>query len=138
MIKILSPKYIFKYFWFGFGLAGVVITANQYFPDLKDNIFSSGLIKGIQTEISSNPQVANFSTKPITLQDLKNLNTETAAEVVGNVVKQEVGKILEETTEEIKEFPAKQIRKIKIGACEELLEEDICSVASELNCSVDN
>lgn len=46
--------------------------------------------------------------------------------------------ILEETTEEIKEFPAKQIRKIKIGACEELLEEDICSVASELNCSVDN
>ena len=50
------------------------------------------------------------------------------------MVKTEVTKIIESATEEITTFPAKQVKKIKIGACEELLEEDICSVAKEIEC----
>ncbi|MDP4031115.1 MAG: hypothetical protein Q8P47_02410, partial [Candidatus Beckwithbacteria bacterium] len=69
--------------------------------------------------------------------DLKNLDPQQASQVLGQMVKTEVVKILETTGEQVKTFPAKQIKKIKIGACEELLEEDICSVAKEIECSLE-
>ena len=134
MIKYLKLKYLLKILWFGFGLAGVILVGKQYFPNLAPNLKNSNLVKGVQTELVETIQTGD-SSQPITLEDIKQLDPATASEVIGEIVKKEVARILEETTQEVKEFPQKQVRKIKIGACEELLEEDICSVAEEINCS---
>jgi len=138
MLKFLKPKFLLKIAWFGFGLAGLVIVSQKYFPHLWPNLKDSSLIKGVQTGlIQSQPD--NFSSNPnaspkLSLEDIKTLDPQQASQVIAKVVSQEIVKVLETTTEEVKEFPARQVRKIKIGACEELLEEDICSVASQLDC----
>ena len=134
MIGILKPKKLFKYIWFAFGLTGLAIVAKQYFPNLSDTIKNSSLVKGVQTELDQSTQDADFSTSLEEI-NLKNLDPQTASQVIGKIVKQEITQVLEVVTEEIKEFPARQVKKIKIGACEELLEEDICSVAEQLDCS---
>ena len=133
MINILKPKKLLKYIWFAFGLIGLAIVAKEYFPSLPDTIKNSSLVKGVQTELDQSNQDADFSASLEEI-NLQNLDPQAASQVIGKVVKQEVTQILEVVTEEIKEFPARQVRKIKIGACEELLEEDICSVAEQLNC----
>lgn len=135
MIKHLRPKYLAKYLWFGFGLAGLVIVAKTYFPNLIPAITDSDLVKGVQSELIYT-QTGDYSSNPSQKLSLTDLEPEQASQVLGKVIKEQITKVLKETTEEVKEFPKKQVRKIKIGACEELLEEDICSVASELNCSV--
>jgi len=134
MISILQPKKLFKYAWFAFGLIGLTIVAKQYFPNLPNAIRNSSLVKGVQTELDQSTQDADFSASLEEI-NLKNLDPQAASQVIGQIVKQEITQVLELVTEEIKEFPARQVKKIKIGACEELLEEDICSVAEQLDCS---
>lgn len=121
-------KLILKVIWFGFGAFGLVVVGQKYWPGLKP----SDLIKGVQSTLISgeNPETE----KQMTVQDLKNLDPQTVSQVLGQMVKTEVVKILETTSEQVKTFPARQVKKIKIGACEELLEEDICSVAKEIKC----
>ncbi|MFC1627165.1 hypothetical protein ACFL18_01245 [Patescibacteria group bacterium] len=126
-LPLLNPKKLLKYLWFGFGLAGATITFNNYFPDFIPNLRKSNLVQQTQTEIT---QSSAFS-----IADLKTMDPQAAGQVLGAVVKQEITKIIEVAGQEVKEFPARQVKKIKIGACEELLEEDICSVAQELECS---
>jgi len=130
--KFLRPKRLFKYLWFGFGLAGLLITVNYYWPNLFPSLKNGNLVKGVQTQLSE-----DLSNEPVSVEVLKDLDPQTASQVLGSVVKQEVTKILETTTQEVVNFPQKQVRKIKIGACEELLEEDICAVAQELQCPAD-
>ncbi len=134
MFKFLRPKYLVKYLWFAFGLAGLFIVAKTYFPNLIPQLANSDLVKGVQSELIYT-QTGDYSSDPSQKLSLSNLEPEQASQVLGKVIKEQITKVLKETTEEVKEFPKKQVRKIKIGACEELLEEDICSVASELNCS---
>lgn len=130
-------KKIVKILWFGFGLFGLIIIAKQYFPDFLPNLKNSSLIKGVQSGLIQS-QDADFSSqsteRPINLKDLTQLDPQQASQAISQVIKEEITKILETTTTEIKQFPAKQVKQIKIGACENLLEEDICSVAKQLKC----
>lgn len=130
-------KKIVKILWFGFGLFGLIIIAKQYFPDFLPNLKNSSLIKGVQSGLVQS-QDADFSSqsteRPINLKDLTRLDPQQASQAISQVIKEEITKILETTTTEIKQFPAKQVKQIKIGACENLLEEDICSVAKQLKC----
>jgi len=125
--KFLKPKYLIKFIWFAFGLAGTVIIAKQYFPDLLPKIKNSNLVRGVQTEllhtVADNVDSSSDNTEP-----------QEAGKVIGKVVSDQITEFIKETKVEIKEYPAKQVKKIKIGACEELLEEDICSIAQELQC----
>lgn len=126
-------KLILKLVWFGFGAFGLYIVVKQYYPDFPNNLNRSALVKGIQGSLVSN-QAPEADFKPLNLASLKGLDPQTAGQVMSQLIKQEIVKIMESTTTEIKEFPAKQVRKIKIGACENLLEEDICNVAKEIKC----
>lgn len=110
-------KLLLKLIWFGFGAAGLFIVTRQYYPNFPKNLTQPGLVKGIQGEL------VKVETDP-----------NQAAQIFGKVVSQEITKVLTSASEEVKAFPAKQVRKIKIGACENLLEEDICSVAKEVKC----
>ena len=107
-------KLLLKLIWLGFGVFGLVTVGQKYFPNF-------------------NPAVL-FQASQKNMTDIAGLDPNTAGEVLGERVKTEVMKILESSAEQIKTFPAKQVKKIKIGACEELLEEDICSVAKEIEC----
>lgn len=137
MLIFLKPKFLLKLAWFGFGLFGLIIIAKQYFPDFLPNLKNSSLIKGVQSGLVQS-QDADFSSqsteRPINLKDLTQLDPQQASQAISQVIKEEITKILETTTTEIKQFPAKQVKQIKIGACENLLEEDICSVAKQLKC----
>ena len=117
-------KLLLKLIWFGFGVFGLVAVGQKYWPEVQP----ADLIKVMQGSLVPD------ETGEITIKDLKSLDPQTASQVLGQAVKTEVTKIWASATEEIKTFPAKQVKKIKIGACEELLEEDICSVAKEIQC----
>jgi hypothetical protein len=117
-------KLLLKLIWFGLGAFGLFSLGQKYWPQVQP----ADLIKGVQGGLLPD------KTGPVTIEDIKNLEPSVAGQVLGQIVKTEVTKILESTTEQIKTFPTKQVRKIKIGACEELLEEDICSVAKEIKC----
>jgi hypothetical protein len=124
-------KLLLKLVWLGFGVFGLVTLGQKYWP----KSFSPDLIKGVQNGlVSSEPKAAD---EKLTVSDLRNLDPQIASQVLGTMVKTEVTKILEATSEEVKSFPAKQVKKIKIGACEEILEEDFCSVAKEIECPVE-
>lgn len=127
-------KLLAKLVWLGFGLFGVVSVGQKIWPQATP----ANLIRGVQgvlrQDLSSEP---GASAAPLSVADITNFDPESASQVLGQMVKTEVVNILETTSEKIKTFPAKQVRKIKIGACEELLEEDICSVAKEIKCSVE-
>jgi len=133
MTSILRPKKLLKYAWFGFGLAGAAIIIKQYFPNLPAQLKNSNLVKGVQTELVESTQDAGISSVSEEI-NLQNLDPQAASQVIAKVVRQEITKVIQVATEEVKQFPAKQVKKIKIGACEELLEEDICSVADQLDC----
>lgn len=111
MVKLLG-----KIIWFAFGAAGLIIIAKQYLPAFSLPKPNPGLVEGVQSA------VVNSVTPQQTIQS------------VGNILGDEATKIFKTTTEEVKKFPAQQVRKIKIGACEQLLEEDICAVVKELKC----
>ncbi len=121
-------KLLLKLIWLGFGAFGVVTVGQKYLP----KVDTANLVRGVQTSLVSNE--AKPSDKPLTVSDLRNLDPETAGRVLGETVKTEITRILETTGEEVKTFPAKQVKKIKIGACEDLLEQDICSIAKEIKC----
>lgn len=137
MITFLKPKFLLKLVWFGFGLFGLIILAKEYFPDFWPNLKNSSLVKGVQSGLVQS-QTADFSSQskdaPVELKNLIQLDPEKASQIISQVINQEITKILETTTTEIKQFPQKQVQKIKIGVCENLLEEDICSAARELKC----
>lgn len=120
-------KLALKLIWFSFGAFGLFSVGRQYWPQIKE----SPLIQGVQGGLVENGEDQG---ETVTLKDITNLDPQIASQVLGQMVKTEVVKILETTSEQIKTFPAKQVKKIKIGACEELLEEDICSVAKEIEC----
>ena len=125
-------KLLLKLIWLGFGVFGLVVVGQKYWPKVKGSNFIQGVEGALvsqQTEVDPNE-----SPTALTVNDIKNLDPQTASQVLGQMVKTEVVKILETTSEQIKTFPAKQVKKIKIGACEELLEEDICAVAKEIEC----
>ncbi len=109
-------KLVLKLVWFGFGCVGLFIIIKQYYPNFPKNLAQPGFVKGIQSELVSG------------------IDPNEAAQIIGKVLSQEVAKTLSSTGKEITQFPVKQVRKIKINACEGLLEEDICSVAKEANC----
>lgn len=117
-------KLALKLVWLGFGLFGVITVGQKYFPQLTP----AGLISGVQTSLISDQK------ETPTINDLKYLDPQQASQVLGQMIKTEVVEIMETAGEQIKTFPARQVKKIKIGACEELLEEDICSVAREIEC----
>jgi len=117
-------KLLLKLIWFGFGTFGLVSLGQKYWPEANP----VDLIRGVQGSLVPDKG------ENLTVEDIKNLDPQTASQVLGQMVKTEVTKILESASEEIVTFPAKQVRKIKIGACEELLEENICSVAKEIEC----
>ena len=121
-------KLVLKLLWLGFGLFGLVIVGQKYWPQVKP----ADLIRGVQSSLVSDQGEKLGET--LTVNDIKNLDPQQASQILGEMVKTEVVKIMETTGEQIKAFPAKQVKKIKIGACEELLEEDICSVAKEIEC----
>lgn len=133
MFRFFQPRYLFKIAWLGFGLFGLTIIAKQYFPNVTTDLKSSKLIKGVQTELAETDQAADFSSQSTEL-NLQNLDPQTATEVIARVIREQITQVIQETSTEVKEFPTKTVRKIKIGACEELLEEDICAVAQELQC----
>ena len=110
-------KLLLKLIWFGFGCAGLFIIVRQYYPSFPENLTQPGLVKGIQGEL------VKVETDP-----------NQAAQIIGKVISREITQALTSAGQEVKEFPAQQVRKIKIGACENLLEEDICSVAKEVKC----
>ncbi len=122
MVKILL-----KLIWLGFGTFGLVTIGQKYWPQVKD----SSLVQGVQSGLAENQE------EELTVNDLKNLDPQTAGQVLSKMVKTEVVKVLEATSEQVRTFPAAQVKKIKIGACEELLEEDICAVAKEIECPVE-
>lgn len=132
-LTIFRPKNLLKIIWFGFGIFGLVVVGQKYWPQIKN----TNLIKGVQSGLVQS-QDADFSSqsteRPINLKDLTQLDPQQASQAISQVIKEEITKILESTTTEIKQFPAKQVKQIKIGACENLLEEDICSVAKQLKC----
>ena len=137
-MKLFKPKKIIKLLWFSFGLFGLYIIFKQYLPDFWPNVKNSDMIKGVQGELVKT--ISQTSDQPLTdadidLEDIKQLQPQQATEVITKVLSEKITEIIQQTTVEVKEFPAKQVKKIKIGACEELLEEDICSVAKELQCS---
>lgn len=137
MFTFLKPKFLLKLVWFGFGLFGLFIIVKQYFPDFLPNLKNSSLIKGVQSGLVQN-QTADFSSdstaQPINLKELTKMDPQQSSQIISQLIKAEITKILESTTTEIKQFPATQVKKIKIGACENLLEEDICSIAKQLQC----
>lgn len=135
LLKIFRPKNLLKLVWFSFGAFGLYTVVKQAYPNFPGNMNRSALVKGIQGSLLPNeaPE-ADFTSQPLNLASLKGLDPQAAGQVISQAIKQEIIKIMESTTTEIKQFPAKQVRKIKIGACEELLEEDICNVAKEINC----
>jgi len=137
MLTFFKPKFILKLVWFAFGLFGLIIITKQYFPDFLPNLKNSSLIKGVQSGLVQN-QTADFSSQstiqPINLKELTKLDPQQSSQIISQLIKAEITKILESTTTEIKQFPASQVKKIKIGACENLLEEDICSIAKQLQC----
>jgi hypothetical protein len=122
-------KLLLKLVWFGFGAFGLVVVGQKYLPQFPP----SSLVKGVQQILVSNGE-DQTTNEQLTVKDLKNLDPEATSRVLGQMVKTEVTKVLQVASEEVKTFPAKQVKKIKIGACEELLEEDICSVAKEIDC----
>jgi len=101
------------------------------------NLKNSSFIKGVQSGLVQN-QTADFSSQstpqPLNLKELTKLDPQQSSQIISQLIKAEITKILESTTTEIKQFPASQVKKIKIGACENLLEEDICSIAKQLQC----
>ena len=117
-------KLLLKLIWLVFGTFGLVTVGQKYWPKMENSDF----VQGVQGGLLQNQE------EKLTVSDIKNLDPQVASQVLGQLVKTEVTRILESATEEIKTFPAKQVKKIKIGACEELLEEDICSVAKEIEC----
>lgn len=117
-------KLLLKLIWFGFGAFGLVTIGQKYWPEANP----ADLIRGVQGSLVPD------NGEKLTVEDIRNLDPQTASQVLGQTIKTEVTKILESASKEITTFPAKQVRKIKIGACEELLEEDICSVAKEIEC----
>ena len=137
MLKFLKPKFLLKLVWFGFAVFGVFMLFKQYLPNLLPNLKNSSLVKGVQSGLVTS-QTADFSNQnqdqPLDLKTLTKLDPQQASQVISEIIKTEITKVLETTTQELKTFPAKQVQKIKIGACENLLEEDICSVARQLNC----
>lgn len=137
MLTFLKPKFLLKLAWFGFGLFGLIIIVKQYFPEFLPNLKNSSLIKGIQSGLVQT-QDADFSSQstsqPINLKELTQMDPQQSGQIISQLIKAEITKILESTTTEIKQFPAQQVKKIKIGACENLLEEDICSIAKQLQC----
>ncbi len=133
MFKFFKPKFLIKIIWFGFGLFGLYIVFKQYLPDFWPNLKNSDLVKGVQSELIKT-QSADFSSTPASPIDLTNLNPEEAGQAIAKIVSQQITEVIKNTTSQVKEFPQKQVRKIKINACEELLEEDICSVAKEIKC----
>lgn len=132
-MSLFNSQRLFKFGWLAFGLTGLVIVFNQYFPNLIPSLKNSSLVKGVQTEVAQTTSTTDFSTQSPEV-NLKNLDPQEAAEVIAKIVSQEVNRVIQQTSVQVKEFPQKQVRKIKIGACEELLEEDICAVAQELDC----
>ncbi|MDZ7586855.1 MAG: hypothetical protein U0946_03795 [Patescibacteria group bacterium] len=137
MLTIFKPKFLFKLAWFGLGLFGLAMIVKQYFPDLMPNFRNSHLVKGVQSGMVQNQNADFFepsTAQPINLKQLTEMNPQQSGQVISQLIKAEITKILESTTTEIKQFPANQVKKIKIGACENLLEEDICSVAKKINC----
>lgn len=119
-------KLALKIIWFGFGAAGLFIIIRQYYPNFPKNLAQPGLVKGIQSELSGG--------QPVSFNNLMETDPTQAAQIIGKILSQEITKTLTSAGEEVKEFPAKQVKKVKIGACESLLEEDICSVAKEIEC----
>ena len=132
-MTFLKPKFLLKAVWFGFGLAGLVIIIQTYAPNLLNRFSDSSLVKGIETELAQNTGTGGDSDSSV---DPTQIDPGATTQAITKVIVQEVTKIIQENTETIKTLPAQQVRKIKIGACEELLEEDICAVASELECSL--
>lgn len=124
MFKFFKPKFLIKVIWLGFGLFGLYIVFKQYLPDFWPNLKNSDLVKGVQSELIKT-QSADFSLTS---------NPEEAGQAIAKIISQQITEVIKNTTSQVKEFPQKQVRKIKIGACEELLEEDICSVAKEIKC----
>ncbi|MDP4031134.1 MAG: hypothetical protein Q8P47_02505, partial [Candidatus Beckwithbacteria bacterium] len=98
-------KLLLKLAWLGFGVFGLVTVGQKYWPEVQP----ADLIKGVQGSL-----VPENGDK-LTVNDLKNLDPQQASQVLGQMVKTEVVKILETTGEQVKTFPAKQIKKIKIG-----------------------
>jgi len=135
LMEFLKPKLLLKLAWLGFGLVGLVIVAKQYFPNFPGKLKDSNLVKGVQTELAQ--QTGDFSDQA-DQANLQNLDPQTASQVISQVIKRQITQVIQEASTEIKQFPKKTVRKIKIGACEELLEEDICAVAQELDCSSTN
>lgn len=123
-------KWLLKFIWLGFGLFGFLSLGQKLWPEATPE----KLVRGVQGVLRPDESTVPEVSPPLTLTDLTNLDPQEASRVLGQMVKTEVVKILETTAEQIKTFPAKQVKKIKIGACEELLEEDICSVAKEIEC----
>lgn len=142
-MKIFSIKNLLKLIWIGFGVFGLAMVSKQYFPDIWPKMQNSQLVKGVTGEmvetVSEKSDGSDDSIKfDLDFNDLKNMDPQQASQVVAKEISEQITEIIRQTTTEIKEFPAKQIKKVKIGACEELLEEDICSVAVELDCPVPN
>lgn len=134
MLRLFKLKNLLKLIWFAFGASGIYLIAREYWPNFPQNLKDSALVKGVQSRLIEQRPDSDYSGQELTLKDIKNLDPQQAAEVISTVINREIKNIIEQTTTEVKQFPAKQVRKIKIGACEELLEEDICSVAKEINC----
>jgi hypothetical protein len=137
MVSFLRPKFIARLIWFGFGLFGLIIIFKQYFPQFWPKLQQSNLVKGVQGELIKTVTTSDSSGQSGSVNpqlNLQDLDPQEAGEVIAKVVSQQITELIKESTVQIKEFPAKQVQKIKIGACEDLLEEDICSVASELHC----
>ncbi len=124
-------KLLLKLIWLGFGTFGLVTVGQKYWPQATP----ANLVRGVQDVLRlESPEPG---APPASLTDLKNLDPQAASQVLGQMVKTEVVKILEATGEQVRTFPATQVKKIKIGACEELLEQDICAVAKEIECPVE-
>jgi hypothetical protein len=130
----LKPKLLLKLAWLGFGLAGLYIVAQKYFPNFPAQLKDSSVVKGVQSELAETTQTSDFSSQSDQI-NLQNLDPQTASQVISQVIKRQITQVIQEASTEVKQFPQKTVRKIKIGACEELLEEDICAVAQELDCS---
>ena len=80
-------KLILKLIWFGFGVFGLVVVGQKYWPSFKP----SDLVKGVQgTLISSENSPPD---KQGINNNLQNLDPQTASQVLGQMVKTEVAKI---------------------------------------------
>ena len=97
-------KLLLKLIWLGFGVFGLVVVGQKYWPKVKGSNFIQGVEGALvsqQTEVDPNE-----SPTALTVNDIKNLDPQTASQVLGQMVKTEVVKILETTSEQIKAFPA--------------------------------